>query len=110
MAAASRFWVFWIRNTIRKVTMVVPVLITSCQVSLNRNTGPVSAQTSTTATQMMKVHGRPAILAVALARWLNSFSIPAERRPLGRVPPDQKPPQSAFCGARAPMVRSRKSR
>ena len=32
-AALSRFWVFWIRNTIRKVTMVVPVLITNCQVS-----------------------------------------------------------------------------
>src|SRR4051794_7240656 len=28
-AAPSRFWVFWIRNTIRKVTMVVPVLMIS---------------------------------------------------------------------------------
>ena len=34
IAFASRFCVFWMRNTIRKVTMVVPVLITSCQVSL----------------------------------------------------------------------------
>ena len=33
IAAASRLWAFWIRNTIRKVTMVVPVLITSCHVS-----------------------------------------------------------------------------
>ncbi len=33
IAAASRFCEFWIRNTIRKVTMVVPVLMTSCQVS-----------------------------------------------------------------------------
>ena len=33
MAAPSRFWVFWIRNTIRKVMIVVEVLITSCQVS-----------------------------------------------------------------------------
>ena len=32
-AALSRFWVFWIRNTIRKVTIVVPVLMISCQVS-----------------------------------------------------------------------------
>ena len=32
IARVSRFWVFWIRNTIRKVTMVVPVLITSCHV------------------------------------------------------------------------------
>ena len=30
---ASRFWVFWIRNTMRNVTMVVPVLMISCQVS-----------------------------------------------------------------------------
>ena len=34
MAAVSRFWVFWITNTMRKVTIVVPVLMTSCQVSL----------------------------------------------------------------------------
>ena len=33
MAAVSRFWVFWRRNTIRKVTMVVLVLMMSCQVS-----------------------------------------------------------------------------
>ena len=33
MAAPSRFCVFWIRNTIRNVTMVVPVLMTSCHVS-----------------------------------------------------------------------------
>ena len=33
IAAPSRFCEFWIRNTIRKVTIVVPVLITSCQVS-----------------------------------------------------------------------------
>src|SRR5262245_25009911 len=32
-ARASWFCVFWSRNTIRKVTTVVPVLITSCQVS-----------------------------------------------------------------------------
>ena len=33
-AMVSRFCVFWIRNTIRKVTIVVEVLMTSCQVSL----------------------------------------------------------------------------
>ena len=33
IAAPSRFCEFWIRNTIRKVMIVVPVLITSCQVS-----------------------------------------------------------------------------
>ena len=33
IAAPSRFWEFWIRKTIRNVTIVVPVLMTSCQVS-----------------------------------------------------------------------------
>ena len=33
-ASVSRFWVFWIRKTIRNVMIVVPVLITSCHVSL----------------------------------------------------------------------------
>ena len=41
----SRFCVFWIRNTIRNVTIVVPVLMTSCHVSLKPNSGPVTAQT-----------------------------------------------------------------
>ena len=39
----SRFCVFWIRNTIRNVMIVVPVLMTSCQVSLKPKSGPVSA-------------------------------------------------------------------
>ena len=42
IASVSRFWVFWIRNTIRNVMMVVPVLITSCQVSVNPKIGPVT--------------------------------------------------------------------
>ena len=45
-ASASRFCVLWIRNTIRKVTIVVPVLIMSCQVSLQWKIGPVTAQTT----------------------------------------------------------------
>src|SRR4051812_24651666 len=43
IARASRFWVFWIRKTIRKVTIVVPVFITSCQVSEKWKIGPVTA-------------------------------------------------------------------
>ena len=43
-ASVSRFWVFWIRNTIRNVTIVVEVLITSCQVSLKPKNGPLIAQ------------------------------------------------------------------
>ena len=38
--SASRFCVLWMRNTIRKVMIVVPVLMTSCQVSLNPKDGP----------------------------------------------------------------------
>jgi len=49
------------QKTIRNVTIVVPVLMTSCQVSLNPNKGPVTAQTSTTATAKRKVAGRPEI-------------------------------------------------
>ena len=30
IACASRFWVFWIRKTLRNVMIVVPVLMTSC--------------------------------------------------------------------------------
>ena len=40
--------------------MVVPVLITSCQVSEKPKSGPVTAQTSTTATAAMKAQDRPA--------------------------------------------------
>ena len=57
MATLSRFWVFWIRKTIRKVTMVVPVLMTSCQVSLKWKSGPVTAQTRMTTTARPKVEG-----------------------------------------------------
>ena len=45
MASPSLFWVCWMRNTIRNVTIVVPVLITSCQVSEKPKMGPVMAQT-----------------------------------------------------------------
>ena len=68
MASVSRFCVFWIRNTIRKVTIVVPVLITSCQVSLKPNSGPVTTQTSTSSTASTKHSGRPVNRAAALAR------------------------------------------
>ena len=39
MAALSRFCEFWMRNTIRNVTMVVPVLMTSCHVSEKPKSG-----------------------------------------------------------------------
>ncbi len=52
----------------RKVTMVVPVLITSCQVSLKPNSGPVTNQTTITAAASMKVLGRPLVRAMLFAK------------------------------------------
>src|SRR5206468_4331665 len=71
IASESRFCVFWMRNTIRKVTMVVPVLMTSCQVSLKPKIGPVMAQMAITSTARVKVSGRPVALAVHLAKRVN---------------------------------------
>jgi hypothetical protein len=48
-AILSRFWVAWMRKTTRKVTMVLPVLISSCHVSLKPNSGRVIAHINTTA-------------------------------------------------------------
>jgi hypothetical protein len=59
--------VLWIRNTIKKVTIVVPVLMMSCHVSLKPNSGPVIAQIMMTATARMKVSGLPVARAVHLA-------------------------------------------
>ena len=52
----------------RKVTMVVLVLMTSCQVSLKRKIGPVTAQTTIMIRARAKVVGRPAYRAAALAK------------------------------------------
>src|SRR4029450_1364705 len=71
IASASRFWVFWIRKTIRKVTIVVPVLMTSCQVSLNPKSGPVRAHARITATARPNASGLPVARAVPLAKRVN---------------------------------------
>jgi len=70
IATVSRFWVFWIRKTIRKVMMVVPVLITSCQVSEKPKTGPETSQTTMIATASRKVIGRPDSWAIQRAVWV----------------------------------------
>ena len=66
MALKSRFWLFWIRKTIRNVTTVVPVLITSCQVSEKWKSGPVAAHTITISAAAMKAQGVPTAFEV---RW-----------------------------------------
>lgn len=57
--SVSRFWVFWMRNTIRNVTIVVVVLITNCQVSLKPNSGPVTSQPRISTTANVKTGGWP---------------------------------------------------
>ena len=71
----SRFRVAWIRNTIRKATTLVPVLITNCHVSLKPKTGPVTAHT---APARRKVAGGPEIREVATARRANQPPLDCE--------------------------------
>src|SRR5690242_20055944 len=59
------------RNTIRKVIIVVPVLMTSCQVSLKPKRGPVQAQPRMRATAPTNVAGRPVARAVHFAKRVN---------------------------------------
>src|ERR1043165_9362543 len=75
MAALSRFCVFWIKKTIRKVTMVVAVLMTNCQVSLYPNRGPVSAHTIMAVTAAANDKGCPMALEDAFE---NRPNIPAD--------------------------------
>src|SRR6218665_2466823 len=63
IASESLFCAFWIRNTIKKVTIVVPVLITSCQFSENLKKGYVTAQRSIRA-QAVKNAGVPPVIWV----------------------------------------------
>jgi hypothetical protein len=51
--------------------MVVPVLITSCQLSLNRKSGPVTIQMNTVPAARKRAIGLPAIRLVALANRVN---------------------------------------
>src|SRR4029434_5369336 len=59
------------RNTIKKVTIVVAVFITNCHVSLNLNNGPVITHASTTATATIKVTGLPVTRDVHFANLVN---------------------------------------
>src|SRR6478735_12356369 len=52
--------------------MVVPVLMTSCQVSEKSKTGPVPAHTATSTTASTNVAGLPAHSEVLLAKRVNT--------------------------------------
>src|SRR5688572_21474193 len=78
------------RNTIRNVTTVVPVLITSCHVSLYPKNGPVTAQATTTDSARRKVYGRPEMRALVLANPVNQL-----RDFVGLILPAPYNPQTA---------------
>ena len=59
----------------RNVMIVVPVLITSCQVSENLNIGPDSAHTTMRTTETANVSGLPDARAIASAKRENSLDI-----------------------------------
>jgi hypothetical protein len=65
------------RNTTRKVTTDVPVLITNCHVSENPNNGPVSPQIIIIIIAIIKANGLPVPLVTAwenlLKNLLNRF-------------------------------------
>ena len=54
--------------------IVVPVFMTSCQVSLNPNIGPVTAQPRMISTAVAKVAGCPVAREVHLAKRVNKES------------------------------------
>ena len=54
--------------------MVVPVLITSCQVSEYLNTGPVTAQTNTTVNAVIKAAELPVACVAQLEKRSKKFS------------------------------------
>src|SRR5690349_9500003 len=62
---------FWITNTIQKVTTVVVVLMNSCHVSENRNSGPVRAQMTTSRTDPASAGNEPSAIVTESAIALN---------------------------------------
>src|SRR6187402_2094878 len=103
----SLFCACWITNTIRKVTMVVPVLMTSCQVSEKPNTGPVAAQITITSRAAEKVQKLPAAWLVLPATLANSsvtagasFMRGILAQPRARVRPAPLWRRDRACGAR----------
>src|SRR6266545_60347 len=69
-ASVIRFDALPSKNTIKKVTIVVPVLMISCQVSLKFAAGPSVAQTATTTSAAKKACGLP--MAVAMKSEIRS--------------------------------------
>src|ERR1700749_5009249 len=73
IAFESLFCDFWIRKTIKKVIMVVPVLIINCQVSEYLNTGPVTPHIIITAIAVINAAELPVALVAQLENCSNKF-------------------------------------
>jgi hypothetical protein len=75
-ASSARFWVFCNSATSRNVTIVVAVLMISCQVSMLGSTTNDGAQSTTSSTQNTKNQGRDT----------NSFTADANRSKIDNSP------------------------
>src|SRR5258706_749172 len=85
IARPSRFCVFWIRNTMRNVTIVVPVLMTNCQVSEKWNNGPVIPHIKMITRATINAHGEPTTTEVLLENFLKkSFMLDPPACPGGK--------------------------
>jgi hypothetical protein len=71
-AAASRFWLFWIRNNISIATMFERVLMTSCQVSLQWKNGPLTSHTNVKKQTVVKAGLDPVTFAAFWANLANA--------------------------------------
>jgi hypothetical protein len=67
VAFISRLVVAWMTNTIRNVTIVVAVLITSCHVSEKPNSGPVISHVTMTTAARSSANGEPAAFVTRAA-------------------------------------------
>jgi hypothetical protein len=75
VALADRLALFWITNTIQKVTTVVVVLMKSCHVSEKLNSGPVSAQPSTSVIEAIRAGSDPNARVSLSAARLNRSAV-----------------------------------
>ena len=67
VAFISRLVVAWMTNTMRNVTIVVAVLITSCHVSEKSKSGPVTSHVMITAAASSRAYGEPAAFVTRAA-------------------------------------------
>ena len=77
--------------------MVVPVLITNCQISEYLKAGPVAAQMITAISASPKAIGEPTHLVTCAAKWSKNREM-GLARPAEAPPPEARPVRAARCG------------